>query len=170
MTSSIDPAEAAKALDIAEAQRRSLARETRRPLWIWVALFVYIVALFAVEDFAHEAAVWVILAIAVVLWVRRLSPGFALRLNALVGLRASASRRVLPRRTQMILFVVIFGAWIGAYFLLEAHLPARVGAPMWMQEHSMAVSGLVVALVLTPAAWAVDTFTRSRITRAGGSR
>lgn len=165
MTSSMDPAEAAKALDIAEAQRRSLARETRRPLWIWVALFVSIAGIFVLEDFAHEVAVWVILAVAAVLWVRRLSPGFALRLDALVGLRASASRGLLSRRTQMILFVVVFGAWIGAYFLFEANLPVLLRAPMWMQEHSMAVSGLLVAMVMTPVAWALDTFTRSRIVR-----
>jgi hypothetical protein len=163
MRPSMDPTEAARALDLAAAQRRALADETRRPRWVWAAVFAYIVGLFTLEDFAPSAASWVILAIALVLLLRRALPGVSLRVAALFGFRAQTAR--VPAPTRIILVLVVVGAWIGMFLLLDADLPARLGAPAWMSEHSLAVMGVVLAIVMTPFAWAVDSFARAHVTR-----
>jgi hypothetical protein len=165
MPSSMDPTEAASALDIAATQRRALADETRRPRWMWAALFVYIVGLFTLEDFAPAAARWVILVIAVILLLRRVLPGVSLRVAALFGRRAQPGRNLLPLSTRIIMLVVIVGVWVGMYLLLDADLPRRLGAPTWMSDHSLAVTGVLIAIIITPFSWAVDSFVHGRAAR-----
>jgi hypothetical protein len=157
----MDPVRAADALRLAEAQRRRLEAETRLPRWVWAALFAYIVGLFALEDLAPQAAWWVILGIAVLLWVGRLAPGLRLRAAALIGRRAQTRRDLVPPVTRAVLFSVVVLAFVASFLLLNARLPAS--APDWMRDHRLTFTGILVACVLTPVAWASDRIARRRM-------
>jgi hypothetical protein len=162
----MDADQAAESLRLAAGQRRRLEVETRRPRWIWAGLFAYVVGLFALEDFAPQAARWVILVIAVVFWIGRLAPGVRLRAAALVGRRAQVGRAVLPPVTRAVLLGAFIVAFVAAFLLLGAKVPDSW--PGWLREHRLTAIGVLVACVLTPVAWTGDRLARRRL--AGRSR
>ena len=165
MNTQMDPADAARALQTAADQRRTLAQETRRPLWTYVGLFLYCIVLFTLEDFVPEVSYWLILGLAVVLLLRRWAPGITLRARTLLKLRPRAAYGAVPAHTRIAITVVMLAMVVGVYALASVNLPADVGAPSWAVHHALTVYGVIIAIVMMPVTWLIDRITRYYVAR-----
>jgi hypothetical protein len=168
MNTSIDPADAARDLQTAAARRQALADETRRPLWIYPALFVYTVGLFALEDFVPQIAFWVLLVSVIAIVLNRSAPSLRLRVRSWFGLRAGPARGVVPAHTRIAIQAALLIAVIGGLLLINNdHLLADLGAPAWAVHHAITVYGVVDAIVMMPLTWVLDRVTRHYMMRGG---
>jgi hypothetical protein len=168
MNTSIDPADAARDLQIAAARRQALADEARRPFWIYPALSVYTLALYTLEDFVPQAGFWVIVAMTVVLVLTRSAPAFRLRVRSRLGLRAGPASNVVPAHTRIAIRVVLLIVALGSLLLLNYdHLLADIGAPAWAVRHTITVFGVAMAIIIMPVTWVLDRITRHYMMRGG---
>jgi hypothetical protein len=168
MNVSMDPADAARDLQTAAAQRQALADAARRPLWIYPALFVYTVALFALEDFVPKVGFWVIIAIAFLYALSQWAPSLRLWARSLVHLRVSAAIDVVPRHTRIAIRAGLLIVVIGSLLLLSNdNSLAGLGAPAWAARHIIAVYGVAFAILMMPFTWLLDRVTRHYLTRGG---
>jgi len=164
----MDPADAARDLQTAAAQRQALADATRRPLWIYPALFVYTVALFALEDFVPKVGFWVAIAIAFLYALSQWAPGLRLWVRSRLGLRVSAATDVVPQHTRIAVRTVLLIVVIGSLLLLSNdHLIAGLDAPDWVVRHTITVFGVAFAILMMPVTWLLDRVTRHYLTRGG---
>jgi hypothetical protein len=169
VNTSIDPADAARDLQTVAARRRALADATRRPLWIYPALFAYTVALFALEDFVPKVGFWVPLAIAFLYALSQWAPGLRLRVRSRFGLRVSAATHVVPRHTRIAIRATLLIVVIGSLMLVNNdHLLADIGAPAWAVRHTITVYGVAFAILMMPFTWLLDRVTRHYL--MGGER
>ena len=166
MNTSIDPADAARDLETAAARRRALADAARRPLWIYPVLFVYTVALFALEDFVPKVGFGVALAIAFLYALSQWAPGLRLWVRSLLRLRASAATDVVPRHTRIAIRAALLIVVIGSLLLLSNDHPlAGLGAPAWAVHHTITVYGVAFAILMMPFTWLLDRVTRHYLMR-----
>jgi hypothetical protein len=168
MNLSIDPADAARDLQTAAARRQALADESRRPFWIYPALFVYTVALYALEDFVPRLGFWAVLAMTIVLFLNRSAPAFHLRIRSWLGLRAGPASNVVPAHTRIAIRVVLLIVAFGSLLLINnEHLLADIGAPAWAVRHTITVFGVAMAIIIMPVTWVLDRITRHYLMRGG---
>jgi hypothetical protein len=164
----MDPADAARDLHTAAAQRQALADATRRPLWIYPAVFVYTVALFALEDFVPKVGFWVVLAIAFLYALSQWAPSLRLWVRSRLGLRVSTATDVIPRHTRIVIRAALLIVVIGSLMLVNHdHLLTGLGAPAWAVRHTITVYGVAFAILMMPFTWLLDRVTRHYVTRGG---
>jgi hypothetical protein len=161
MNVSIDPADAARDLRTAAARRQALADATRKPLWIYPALFVYTVALFALEDFLPRVGFWVIVGVAFLYAVGQWAPALRLRIRSWFGRPAGAAPGVVPQHTMIAIRAALMIVVIGSLLLVNNdHLLAGLGAPAWAVRHTITVYGVGYAIAMMPVVWLIDRITR----------
>jgi hypothetical protein len=165
---SIDPADAARDLQTVAARRRALADAARRPLWIYPALFVYTVALFALLDFVPRFGFWVLVAAVFLYAVGQWAPTLRLRVRSLFRLRVSAAADIVPAHTLITIRAGLLIVVIGSLLLVNNdHLLAGLGAPSWAVRHAITVYGVAYAILMMPFTWVLDRVTRHYVSRGG---
>ncbi|MEV4640804.1 hypothetical protein AB0J80_26035 [Actinoplanes sp. NPDC049548] len=163
MTALPDPGEAARALSLADRQRRHAIIGTDEPLWVYVAAAMMMIILLAVTDFAPRwfDVVFPVLVLLTIAWQKlpRLSPGLA----TAFGRRAYGVP--LPPRVRLMYATIGIMYVATGIVAVGADLPRRFGAPTFMVEHNLAITGTIVTLVFIPLSWVIERAVRHRLSR-----